>query len=47
MVTKERVRDLKKDQLPDLDENTLRKQNSEYAAWIFIPDIVSDCLSGK
>lgn len=40
MVTKERVRDLRTDQLPDLDENMLRKQNSEYAAWIFIPDTV-------
>lgn len=37
MVTKERVRDLRTDQLPDLDENMLRKQNSEYAAWILFP----------
>ena len=35
MVTKERVRDLRTDQLSDLDENMLRKH------------IVSDCLSEK
>ena len=43
MVTKKKVRDLKAgqlDQLPDLDESALRKQNSEYVAWLFVPDTV-------